>query len=269
MNTALTRLLTRLSLFLLFYGVGYAHAVEPSYVLYNYNQNSFLAYRNTEQVRSIASITKLMTAIVVIESGADLDQKVNGLQSRLRSKSVTRLDLMRSMLIASDNGAAESLADAYSGNRQNFINMMNFTAIKYQLSNTRYVDPTGLGEGNKSTILDLIKLLKVASEKDLIRQISTKTEYKFSIPIQKKTKTVLVHNTNRTSLFTYDNIVLTKTGFTNPAGRCVAMLVEKNKELYAVVILGEPSIQKRWAVIQNLMDYFKDNELHIYGTNSN
>jgi serine-type D-Ala-D-Ala endopeptidase (penicillin-binding protein 7) len=263
LNTALIRLLTKVNLIALVCGIGSAFAADPSYVLYSYDQDHFLAYKNIEQVRPIASITKLMTAIVTIENGVDLNERVAAKQSRLHS-SVSRLDLLYSMLIASDNGAAESLAESYPGGRDAFISAMNATANKYHLSSTSYVDPSGLGEGNQSNVVDLIQILKIAGQKQLIRNISVNTEHKFSIPFRKKQQYITIHNTNRTSLFAYDNIVLTKTGFTNPAGRCVAMLVEKDQGLYAVVILGEPDIKHRWRLIQNLMDYFKTNEINLY-----
>jgi D-alanyl-D-alanine carboxypeptidase len=121
------------------------------------------------------------------------------------------------------------------------------------LKNTVIVDSTGLLPGNQSTVDDLKDFLFVLRRYHLIQQLSAEKSYIYEYRKGTKTVKVNLRNTNP-QMWTYDNIVLTKTGFTNPAGRCLAMLVEKNHELFAVVSLGNTSVQQRSKNITELMN---------------
>jgi len=242
-----------------------------AYGLYNYQDKTYEVYMNKNEVRSIASITKMFTAYTVIKSGVDLDEKI-----RVDGKSrghvplgvyMTRMDLMRSMIISSDNRAAETLAYHHPGGFAQFIQDVNSHVDKMYLYNTRIVDSTGLLAGNVSTVFDLIEFMNYIKADPVIRNIANEKNAVLNIPKGKKTIKVNLHNTNP-DLFVYDNILITKTGFTNAAGRCVMMLVERGKELFAVIVLGQSTTKNRSAVVGELLkvDTFKSPVPKISGT---
>jgi len=233
-----------------------AYAQKGAYVLYDYGlDRSQIAY-NADEIRSIASITKLFTAIVVLRSGVELDEKVK-VQGKSggrfqKGMTITRIDLMRAMLISSDNLAAETLAHTYPGGFDKFIADANEYAKGMGLINTTIVDSSGLLAGNVSTAADLITFLWKIKGNEVIRNIANERNDHISVPKGKKTITVNLKNTNP-SLFVFDNILISKTGFTNAAGRCVVMLVEKNKSLHGIVILGQKNIQDRSQIANDLI----------------
>lgn len=233
-----------------------AYAQKGAYVLYDYSLDRSQIDYNANEVRSIASITKLFTAIVVLRSGVELDEKV-----KIRGKSggrfqrgmmITRNNLMRAMLISSDNLAAETLAHTYPGGFDKFIADTNEYARGMGLINTTIVDSSGLLAGNVSTAADLITFLWKIRDNEVIRKIANERNDSVSVPKGKKTITVNLKNTNP-SLFVFDNILISKTGFTNAAGRCVIMLVEKNKSLHGIVILGQKNVQDRSKIANDLI----------------
>jgi D-alanyl-D-alanine carboxypeptidase len=208
-------------------------------------------------VRPIASITKLFTAIVVLRSGAELDErvKVQGKAGGRFSKGmmVSRMDLMRAMLISSDNLAAETLANTYTGGFSAYIKDANEYVKGMGMIHTELVDASGLQPGNVSNVTELVHFLWIIRQNPYIRAIANEKSATLSIPKGKKTLKINLHNTNPT-LFKFDNILISKTGFTNPAGRCVIMLVEKEQRLYAVVILGQKNVQARSIIATELIN---------------
>ena len=219
-----------------------------SYALYNYDREEWQVSYNSYEVRSIASITKLFTAVTILRSGVDLDErvKITGRSSGRfpRGMMATRMDLMKAMLISSDNLAAETLANTYPGGFNVYLEDANRWITGWGLINTRVVDASGLLAGNVSSVHDLVKFLAKIQGNSVIRDITKERHASVSVPKGKKTLTINLKNTN-SSLFQFDNILISKTGFTNPAGRCVIMLVEKAGSPYAVVILGQKNSQAR------------------------
>jgi D-alanyl-D-alanine endopeptidase (penicillin-binding protein 7) len=233
------------------------HANAGAHALYDFNGASYIVENSRHEVRPIASITKLFTAVAVINSQVDLNEKVkvNG-RSRGHVPTgvyMTRMDLMRAMLISSDNRAAETLANHHPGGFNQFIRDINSYIDSKALYNTKIVDSTGLLLGNQSTASDLIEFLSLIKHQTIIRAIAGERNSAVNAPRGKKTITINLHNTNP-EIFVYDNILISKTGFTNPAGRCVLMLVEKKKELYGVVVLGQPNVQKRSILVKELLN---------------
>jgi D-alanyl-D-alanine endopeptidase (penicillin-binding protein 7) len=233
-----------------------AYAQKGAYVLYDYDLDRSQVTHNVDDVRSIASITKLFTAIVVLRSGVELDEKV-----KVQGKSggrfpkgmmVSRNNLMRAMLISSDNLAAETLAHTYPGGFDKFILDTNEYARGMGLINTRIVDSSGLLAGNVSTAADLITFLWKIRNNEVIRNIAKERNDHISLPKGKKTITINLQNTNP-SLLVFDNILISKTGFTSAAGRCVIMLVEKNKTLHGIVILGQKNVKDRSQIANDLI----------------
>jgi len=113
-------------------------------------------------------------------------------------------------------------------------------------------DSTGLLSTNTSNTSDLIEFLYLIKDNPIIRSIAAERVAVLNLAKGKKTIKINLHNTNP-DLFVYDNILISKTGFTNAAGRCLLMLVEKNIEKYAVVILGQPNIKTRSKLVNTLL----------------
>lgn len=229
---------------------------STSYGVFDFDTVEYQHSKNTDQVRSIASITKLFTAQAVLDSHADLRElvqvrgKANG--KFARGSLVERYELLKAMLVSSDNLAAESLANAHPGGFDRFIQDVNTRISDMALKNTVIVDSTGLLPGNVSTVDDLKDFLFTLRKYMLIQLLSVEKTYITEYRSGMKNVKVNLKNTNP-EMWTYDNIVLTKTGYTTPAGRCLAMLVEKNGEIFAVISLGNKSVQQRTKNIASLM----------------
>lgn len=245
----------KLFLILVFWsGLSYG---QGSYALFDYENNYFQVEHNVSQSRSIASITKLFTAMTILRSGVDLDEKVKvtGKSSGRfpRGVMVTRNNLMKAMLISSDNLAAETLANTYPGGFNVYLEDANRWITGWGLVNTRVVDASGLLPENVSTVIDLVKFLARIQDNTVIRDITKEQHAAVAVPKGKKTLTINLKNTN-TSIFHFDNILISKTGTTNAAGKCVIMLVEKNQSLHAVVILGQKTSPARTQLAENLLN---------------
>lgn len=240
--------------------IGPAHA---SYGLFDYKNERYEHSKNVEEQRSIASVTKLFTAYTVINSGVDLFEKVpvkGKSKGRFaRGFMIERYELMRAMLMSSDNLAAESLANSHPRGYDNFISEVNNNTQELGLRDTTIVDSTGLLAGNKSSVQDLSKFLLKLSSIDVIKKLSTEKYYIYQYQKGKKTVKIHMRNTNP-QMWIYDDIVLTKTGFTNAAGRCIAMLVEKDGLLYSIVALGQSNVKERSALVSDMMSELSINK---------
>jgi len=216
--------------------------------------------QNIDRVRALASITKLMTAIVALDHTTDMDKMLplsKLTHSRLPRREYTRGELFHAMLIKSDNGAAETIAADYPGGRDKFISAMNERAMLMGLKNTHFNDPTGLNSGNVSTADDVAHLVVGAAYYPQIRRISTKEESTILIQVKRKDRSVVLSNTNKVLLHEFDSILLSKTGFTNPAGFCVAILIEqqiKNEIRHQViVVMGAKNTAQRVDTVKRMM----------------
>jgi serine-type D-Ala-D-Ala endopeptidase (penicillin-binding protein 7) len=223
-------------------------------------QDSIIKGQNIQQVRALASITKLMTAVVALDYTTDMDKLLmlsNKAGSKLPRREYTRGELFHAMLIKSDNGAAETIAADYPGGRDKFISDMNIRAMAMGLKNTRFNDPTGLSSSNVSTAEEVSHLVVGAAFYPMIRDISTKKESTILIQVKHKDRPVVLSNTNRVLLREFDSILLSKTGFTNPAGFCVAILIEhpvKNEIRHQViVVMGAKNTTQRVDTVKRMM----------------
>lgn len=230
---------------------------QTSYGVFNYSTVEYEHSKNTDEVRSIASITKLFTAKAILDSRVSLSEevKVQGKSNGRFAKGVyiERYELLRAMLMSSDNLAAESLANAHPGGYEQFLQDVALNISDMNLKNTVIVDSTGLLPGNQSSVNDLTEFLFSLRKYPLIQQLSSEKFHTTEYRKGKKTVRVILKNTNP-QMWTYDNIILTKTGFTNPAGRCLAMLVEKGGQLYSVISLGSKTVIQRSKNITELMN---------------
>jgi D-alanyl-D-alanine endopeptidase (penicillin-binding protein 7) len=186
---------------------------------------------NTQQQRSIASITKLMTVMIVLDAHQDLNEYI---------KPYTRRELIQLAMVKSDNNAAEVLCNMYPGGRASCITAMNDKARSFGLVNTRYVEPTGLSVMNVSTAEELIKIVIAASRYTEINEDSKTSEVKIKL----KKKWFIFHNTNPIIGKRHDFIV-SKTGYIRASGGCIVMMLDTEIGRRIVVVLGSKNTHTR------------------------
>lgn len=233
-----------------------ARESRPSILLYNETEGRAFIEQNTDAVRPFASITKLMTAMVSLDYSKDMNRIVKTSTSRLPYDAYPIGDIFTAMLVRSDNGAAEAIAKEYPGGRKAFIEAMNAKAKALGMNDTHYADESGLNKKNTSTAKDLRLMLVAASKYEMIRKTSIQKEVIFESYYKKKVRKVVIDNTNKPVLFEFDNIVVTKTGFTNPAGWCVALAVEQKGQVYTVIILGAKNKLLRFDTVKEIMNHY-------------
>lgn len=236
----------------LFVSVGFAQAQDvrkialrsASAIVQDAETGEIVFGKNTDVVVPIASITKLMTAMVILDYGLDLDEEVvltqedavrmKGSRSRLRTGlTLTRGDLLLLSLMASDNRAAAALGRSYPGGLEAIVDAMNLKAALLDMDESRFVEPTGLSPANVSTASDLAKLVRAAHEYPLIREYSTKTR----ATVQASGRPLSYGNTNHLVRSKYWDIELSKTGYISEAGRCLVMHVRLAEKDLIVVLL--------------------------------
>jgi len=230
-------------------------ALADSVLLYNVSKNRVEMSRDADQVRSIASITKLMTAMVTLDYDKDLSRRLmlsKRVHSHLPRQEYTREQLLHAMLIKSDNAAAETLAADYPGGRTAFVARMNHQAELWGMTKTNFSDPSGLGVFNTSTVYDVAEMVQLASGYWLIQDISSRKQTALDTKYKKRIRTVNLAHTSGPLLFTFDNVLVSKTGLTNAAGWCVGMMVEQDKQQYVVVVLGSKNKQERLKTVNNI-----------------
>src|ERR687897_1510503 len=188
--------------------------------------------KNAEAVVPIASITRLMTAMVILDRGLDLDEQIvlnredavgmKGSRSRLRTGlSLTRGELLLLALMSSENRAAAALGQSYPGGMEAFVDAMNQKAAVLDMNESRFVEPTGLSPANVSTASDLAKMVRAAHDYPLIREYSTKSR----ATVRASGRPLQYGNTNGLVRSSYWEIGLSKTGYISEAGRCLVMQV--------------------------------------------
>jgi D-alanyl-D-alanine endopeptidase (penicillin-binding protein 7) len=200
-----------------------------SWVVAN-SEGDIIQSENLYQKRSIASITKLMTVMVILDARQDLDQYIN---------SYTRKELIQLAIVHSDNRASEILCNNYPSGRSNCIRAMNDKARFLGMINTQFVDPTGLGVMNTSTAYDLIKLVKAAEIYPEIVESSQMSE----VRISHKKKFLIFKNTN--PLVSTKEFIVSKTGYIRAAGGCIVMMVETEVGKRIVILLNSKNTRTR------------------------
>lgn len=220
--------------------------------------------KNAERPVPIASITKLMTALVVMESGEPLTEWLEfrarhipapaNAYTRIRQKSeLRRADVMRVALMSSENFAAYTLARHHPGGYDAFIEAMNSRALELGMVNTAFVDPTGLSARNRSTAADLVRLVRAVSKYPQISDYST-TRY-FTAHFRQPRYHLAFGNTNILVHRDSWGVGISKTGYLSAAGRCLVMLSEMDGRPVVTVLLdslgtrspmGDAGRIKRW-----------------------
>jgi D-alanyl-D-alanine endopeptidase (penicillin-binding protein 7) len=219
--------------------------------------------KNSQAVVPIASITKLMTAMVMLDANLPMDEAVSVAEddpntikksrSRLRiGMTFTRSEMLKLALMASENRAALALARSYPGGTAALVVAMNAKALVLGMLNTRFFDPTGLDSDNVSTAQDLVKMVAAARNYALIHQYTTSTSHSVE---GLRGHTLRFNNTNPLVRNASWNIGLSKTGFINEAGRCLVMQATINLRPVIIVLLdswgkrtrvGDANRIKRW-----------------------
>ena len=227
-------------------------ASAVSLAVYNITEERWRHSENLNQTRPIASLTKLMTVMVSLDQDQDLDRviKLNQASPRLVKGSYSRRTLITAVLVRSDNSAAEALAEAYPGGRREFVQSMNRKAQALAMWNTRFVDASGLSSSNRSTAHDVITMIRTSDLYPVIAEISTQKTAALESGQGKRLTKLDIENTNRPVLIEFDGITVSKTGFTNSAGWCMALVVVRGGSRSAVVILGADTQQRRFRDIK-------------------
>ncbi|NDU86293.1 MAG: peptidase [Ferrovum sp.] len=212
--------------------------------------------KNPEPIHPIASITKLMTALVVLNNKQNLTETLTVTQedvdtlrfsrSHLRvGTQATRLEFLRMALVASENRAASALARNFPGGKAAFVQGMNQEALKLGMKDSHFEDSSGLNSANVATAHDLAILVDTAVKVPLIHEITTQAEVQ--APIGRGGRLVTLHNTNPLVAHEGWNIGLSKTGFINEAGQCLVMQATIRQRPTIIVLLDSHGRHARFA----------------------
>lgn len=231
-------------------------------IIYDPETSEVLFEEHAQELRSIASITKVMTALVFLESLPDLTQMVQVEKEDVTAASTTYLrrgytvsaeDLLHLLLIGSDNAAARVLARASSYGADGFIERMNQKARELGLELTHYEEPSGLLSANVSSAYDQARLIAYAAADERIGGIMRKSEFSFAVG----KRVVHVNSTNRLVRTGEYDILGGKTGFINSSGYCLATLIRlpQTGRQVALVVLGARSNAGRFAETKHLFNW--------------
>ena len=193
-------------------------------------EGNVIESKNPDQQRSIASITKLTTAMVVLDANQNLDEVING---------ITRLELLQLMLIKSNNQAADVLCENYPTGRSGCIAAMNWKVWSMGLQETHYADPSGLNIMNVSTANELVKIVIEASKYPEIVKACNTAQGK----IKKKKHYFTFNNTN--PLVYRQDFIISKTGYINASGGCIVMMLDTKIGRRIVVLLNSRNMKTR------------------------
>lgn len=217
--------------------------------------------KNGKAVLPIASITKLMTALVTLDAGLDLDEELLVTRAdrtidRVRSNLVpgvrlTRAQALHLALMSSENHAAQLLGRTYPGGVPAFVEAMNAKAQLIGMADSHFNDPTGLSPENRSSPQDLVRLVKAAYDYDLIRSYSVSTE--LALPVGRRV--VRYGSTNRLTTHPEWEIGLQKTGYISAAGRCLVMQAVIDGQRVVMVLLDSVGKYSRIGDAQRVRDW--------------
>lgn len=261
-----------------------------SVMVYDQYSGETLLSKNSSLQTPIASITKLMTAVITLDAKLDMDERIainmqdvdrlKGTGSRLALGAThSREQMLNLALIASENRAAHALGRSYPGGIEAFVTAMNRKARQLGMSKTLYVDPTGLSSLNQSTAEDLVKLVDYAyANYPEIRQISASGDYSLGkqrvVVRTKKTKrrhaakrvyyrNVGFVNTNRLTREDDWQIGLSKTGFINEAGHCLVMQAEISQRPVIIVLLDAQGKYGRLGDANRIKHWLEENNIQF------
>ena len=204
------------------------------------NDGNVIQSENINEIRSIASITKLMTVMVVLDAHQDLDQYI---------KPYTRRELIQLALVKSDNNATQLLCKHYPGGNAECVKAMNIKAHFLNMPNTKFIEPTGLSVFNVSTATELIKLVSAASKYPEIVETSKTSQVKIKI----RKKWFIFNNTNPIIGKRHEFIV-SKTGWITASGGCIVMMLNTDVGKRIVILLGSKNTKTRIPEAEFIID---------------
>ena len=235
---------------------------SSSVLIVDQDTHEVLFSKNDSAVLPIASLTKLMTGLIISEGQLPMDEMITitqddvdtekGSRSRLRvGTSLSRGELLHLALMSSENRAAHALGRTYPGGLATFVKLMNAKAAALNMKDTRYVEPTGLSSSNQSSAQDLAILVSVSSNDRLLSELSTSPGYQVAVG----RRTLQFNNTNRLVSSPQWDIGLQKTGYISEAGQCLVMQTKvAGRKLIMVFLdsigkysrLGDAERVRRW-----------------------
>lgn len=250
-------------------GSGVLQLASAKALIINQNTGEIIYAKNTNAPTPIASITKLMTAMVALDAQLSLDEiltvssedidYLKGSSSRLSvGAALSRGEMLQLALMASENRAASAISRHYPGGKYAFIKAMNVKAIGLGMANTEFVDPTGLNSRNISTAEDLTKMVAAAYQYPEIRMASTSLSQE--VYVQNHVHPVNFNNTNGLVRGGEWQIGLSKTGYIAEAGRCLVMQAQLGGEPMIIVLLdsngkltriGDANRVRKWIEYNN------------------
>lgn len=235
-----------------------------SAIVVNYDDGKVLYAKNADLVHPIASITKLVTAMVILDKKIDLSATIAVSREDAYQSSASHLragwemtlgDLMYTALMISDNRAARALARAVSGNYDDFVKEMNLKAEQLGLHNTVFFDPTGLDSRNVSTAHELAIILNQAYRYSLIAHITSLKEYTVTFKHKRRLRTLRMSNTNRMVGSPY-RVLAGKTGYIEASSYCLVTLLQNAAgERLTLVLLGANGGRARFREARRLADW--------------
>ena len=245
-------------------GKGTLQLASAKVLVINQLTGETLYAKNTNQSTPIASVTKLMTAMVMLDAHLPMDDVLSiadqdvdylkGTHSRLNvGTSLSRADLLQLALMSSENRAASALGHNYPGGINAFVRAMNQKADVLGMKSTHFFDATGLDSNNVSTAEDLARMLNAAYQYKMIREFSTWPD--LTMMIGNRPQKFL--NTNRLVRSGDMNIGLQKTGFINAAGKCLVMQARVNNTPLLLVFLDSVGTQSRFADAVRVRDWYE------------
>jgi D-alanyl-D-alanine endopeptidase (penicillin-binding protein 7) len=241
-------------------------------IIYSPETGKVIWEENSQNQRSIASITKIMTAAVFLENSPDLTQQYVVQRADVYRASTTYLragyklsadDLLHLLLIASDNAAARVLARISPQGSKGFVPRMNEKALELGLTSTHYADPSGLLSDNVSSAYDMARLITYVASDARISTIMQKQYYS----VQAGKKTINVHSTNQLVMKGDVDVLGGKTGFISKAGYCLATLLRlpQTGQQVAVVVLGARSNAGRFWETRHLFNWLSSQAQALFG----
>jgi D-alanyl-D-alanine endopeptidase (penicillin-binding protein 7) len=243
---------------------------SPSVIVYDVARGEVLLEKNADDVRPIASLTKLMTAMVVLDKAqemgdtltideADIDRLKHSGSRIPVGTSLEREAMLRLALMSSENRAASALSRSFPGGQSAFIQQMNLKARAVNMADTHFEDPTGLSPNNVSTARDVVKLAIEASHYPMISSFTTLTAYEQTIGNRLR----FYHNTDPVVRWTDWDVQLAKTGYTREAGRCIVVDVAMPKGPVIIALLGARSSGARSADLATIRNWVNGDQTPV------
>jgi len=242
------------------------------YVAIDVNSGEVLLQKDSNLKQPIASITKLMTALVILEQEPDWQQSVTMIRTDetygayphiYRGEEIKFIDLWKSALVASDNNAIVAMIRSLGFKQVEFVDLMNQKAKQIGMYQTSFADPTGLDEDNLSTALDVARLVHLTMQKNEIRESVLQGKYQFKILNNRKTRRIyntdiLVDSFLNKSQYGYE-LIGGKTGYLPEAGYCLAVEITNNQQPVVIVVLNSSTISERFQDVKVIADWVYSN----------